>query len=300
MPATKKRWPGGGLLSRDAEAVAGSAALSGIRGLTHPEMIGHFRLGFANRTLGLPAAGKNRKAGADLRGRLQAAGHSAGIGPRALQRLGGDSRSSIAGRATCWACTGARSRRRPARRARRCTCICRGRIAACGTKKALQAASKEIILCESLIDALTFWCAGFRNVTASYGVNGFTDDHRAAFEKHASSACGSLTTATKPARKRRWNSRELLAMGIECFRVLFPKGDGRQRIRAEGDAGGEESRDAAESAQWLGKRSSAGEIENRSAAGARGEEPAQPAAKEENIPSFSARCSCQDWTFPPK
>jgi len=33
-------------------------------------------------------------------------------------------------------------------------------------------ASKEIILCESLIDALTFWCAGFRNVTASYGIEG--------------------------------------------------------------------------------------------------------------------------------
>ena len=45
-------------------------------------------------------------------------------------------------------------------------------------------ASKEIILCESLIDALTFWCAGFRNVTASYGVSGFTEDHRAAFTKH--------------------------------------------------------------------------------------------------------------------
>ena len=28
-------------------------------------------------------------------------------------------------------------------------------------------ASKEIILCESIVDALTFWCAGFRNVTAS-------------------------------------------------------------------------------------------------------------------------------------
>ena len=27
-------------------------------------------------------------------------------------------------------------------------------------------ASKEVILCESLIDALTFWCAGFRNVTS--------------------------------------------------------------------------------------------------------------------------------------
>ena len=45
-------------------------------------------------------------------------------------------------------------------------------------------ASKEIILCEALIDALTFWVAGYRNVTASYGVNGFTADHRAAFERH--------------------------------------------------------------------------------------------------------------------
>ena len=43
---------------------------------------------------------------------------------------------------------------------------------------------REIILCEALIDALTFWCAGFRNVTAAYGVEGFTDDHLAAFKRH--------------------------------------------------------------------------------------------------------------------
>ena len=34
----------------------------------------------------------------------------------------------------------------------------------------------EIILCESIIDAMSFWTHGFRNVTASFGVNGFTDD----------------------------------------------------------------------------------------------------------------------------
>ncbi len=45
------------------------------------------------------------------------------------------------------------------------------------------ACSNEIVLCESRIDALTFWCAGFRHVTASYGVNGFTEDHRAALGK---------------------------------------------------------------------------------------------------------------------
>ena len=31
------------------------------------------------------------------------------------------------------------------------------------------AATDEIILCESIIDALTFWCNGYRNVTTIYG-----------------------------------------------------------------------------------------------------------------------------------
>ena len=38
-------------------------------------------------------------------------------------------------------------------------------------------------LCESLIDAMTFWCAGHRNVTAAYGVEGLTDDHLAIFKR---------------------------------------------------------------------------------------------------------------------
>ena len=43
-------------------------------------------------------------------------------------------------------------------------------------------------------------------------------------------------------------------MGIDCFRVRVPEGHGRQRIRAEGDASGEEPGRAAEYArQWLGK-----------------------------------------------
>lgn len=44
------------------------------RGLTHAEMIGHFKLGFANRTLGYRLPDKNRKAGAEMRGRLQRLG----------------------------------------------------------------------------------------------------------------------------------------------------------------------------------------------------------------------------------
>ena len=86
-------------------------------------------------------------------------------------------------------------------------------------------ASKEIILCEALIDALTFWAAGFRNVTASYGVNGFTADHRAAFEKHGTErvyiAYDRDEAGDKAAAKL---AEELMEMGVECFRVEFPKG----------------------------------------------------------------------------
>ena len=84
--------------------------------------------------------------------------------------------------------------------------------------------SKEIIVCEALIDALTFWVAGYRNVTASYGVNGFTADHRAAFEKYGTErvyiAYDRDEAGNNAAAKL---AEELRQMGIECFRVLFPK-----------------------------------------------------------------------------
>jgi DNA primase len=44
------------------------------RGLDDPELIDHFRLGLANRTLGYRLPQANRRAGAELRGRLQKLG----------------------------------------------------------------------------------------------------------------------------------------------------------------------------------------------------------------------------------
>ena len=144
-------------------------------------------------------------------------------------------------------------------RARRCICICRVRIGACWNEQALEA-SKEIILCESLIDALTFWSAGFRNVTASYGVSGFTEDHRAAF---GSMACASADRL-RPRRSGRQSggraAKELMASigaGACCFRRA-----GRQRVCAEGHAGIAES----------------GLLLNQAEAGQR-----KPAAKEETV-----------------
>ena len=41
--------------------------------------------------------------------------------------------------------------------------------------------NKTIILTESIIDALTFWVNGFRDVTASYGIGGFTRELHKSF-----------------------------------------------------------------------------------------------------------------------
>jgi DNA primase catalytic core len=44
--------------------------------------------------------------------------------------------------------------------------------------------SKSLILTESIIDALTLYNAGFRDVIPCYGVNGLTEDHLNLFERH--------------------------------------------------------------------------------------------------------------------
>ncbi|MGD8910984.1 MAG: toprim domain-containing protein, partial [Chromatiales bacterium] len=86
-------------------------------------------------------------------------------------------------------------------------------------------ASKEIILCESLIDALTFWCAGFRNVTASYGIEGFTADHLKAFKEHNTERvliAYDRDAAGKAAAEKL--AKQLMVEGIDCYRIHFPKG----------------------------------------------------------------------------
>ncbi|MGH7856917.1 MAG: toprim domain-containing protein, partial [Candidatus Binatia bacterium] len=90
--------------------------------------------------------------------------------------------------------------------------------------EALQA-SREIILCEALLDALTFWCAGYRNVTSAYGTEGITPDHWKAFEKYGTErvliAYDRDDAGEKAAEKL---AKELVARGIGAYRIHFPKG----------------------------------------------------------------------------
>jgi DNA primase len=192
------------------------------RGLTDPEMIDHFKLGFANRTLGYRLPDKNRKTGAELRGRLERLGiFRSGTGHEHFN-------GSIV--IPVFDSTGAvvemygRKVTRVLTKGLAYHLYLPGPHKGVWNEEAL-AASKEIILCEALIDALTFWYAGFRNVTASYGVNGFTDDHRDAFKRHGVRDVWIAYDRDEAGDRAAEQLKEELAkLGMGSHRVLFPKG----------------------------------------------------------------------------
>jgi DNA primase catalytic core len=196
------------------------------RGLGSAEMIERFQLGFANRTLGyrLPPAG----AGAEVRSRLQALGivresgheHFNGCVVIPIFDEHGNV-SEIYGRKIT----------RGLRAGTALHLYLPGPHRGVWNREALQA-SQEIILCEALIDALTFWCAGFRNVTSSYGVEGFTDDHLEAFQQHGTERvliaydrddAGEKAAAKLAAKLQAFSPSTGLRTGIGCFRVELPK-----------------------------------------------------------------------------
>jgi DNA primase catalytic core len=191
------------------------------RGLQSSEIIDRFRLGFANRTLGYGLEDKNRVAGAEMRGRLQELGILRKSGH---EQFNGSLVIPVITPAGEVAEMYGRKITAKLREGTPLHLYLKGEHRGVWNEEAL-IASKEIILCEALIDALTFWVAGHRNVTASYGVNGFTADHRAAFAQHGTErvyiAYDNDDAGNKAAAKL---AEELIESGLECFRVEFPKG----------------------------------------------------------------------------
>ena len=96
----------------------------------------------------------------------------------------------------------------------------------------LSGVGEELIVCEAVIDALTFWCAGYRNVTTAYGVEGVTLGLMTAIERMAAAENGTplkrvLIAFDRDEAGERGAAKfaeKLLALGIDCYRIVFPKG----------------------------------------------------------------------------
>lgn len=206
------------------------------RGLNHPELVSHFKLGYAGKHGVGGSAGVlpsvNSKAGRELRDRLASLGvlrestrqdHFRGC--VVVPVIGWSESAQVAQRGRVLQLYGRRAtedRKVP----KNCSkhLYLPSPLVGVWNEQAM-AASSEIILCEALIDAMTFWCAGLRHVVAGYGVNGVSNDLLSALQYHGVKRVliafdrdeagdnGAVRVAA-----------DLLALGIEAWRVQFPQG----------------------------------------------------------------------------
>lgn len=191
------------------------------RGLHSPELIATFRLGYANRSLAYRLPQKNRQAGAELRGRLQALGVLRESGHEHLNGSLVVPLCDAAGQVVQLYGRKINDNLRPGTAYH---LYLPGPQHGVWNLAGIQS-PREIILCEALLDAMTFWVHGWRNVTTAYGVNGVTEELLAAlvaagvrkvyiaFDRDAAGEAGAEKVAS-----------QLNALGIDAFRVLFPKG----------------------------------------------------------------------------
>jgi DNA primase len=225
------------------------------RGLGSMELIEHFRLGYANRTLAYRLAPKQYKAGAEMRtalqrvGILRESGHEHFNGSIVVPLFG----ASADGAPRTVAGAYARKLLDNLRAGTPKHLYLPGPHRGVFNREGLEG-QPEVILCEALIDALTFWAAGFRNVTSCYGVNGMTDELLGALK-----SCGAQRILIAFDRDEAGDrgaeavAKRLTAEGLDCFRLLFPKGMDANAYACTVKPAEKSLGVVIRSAQWLGQ-----------------------------------------------
>jgi DNA primase catalytic core len=188
------------------------------RGIGSEEALAFFKVGFVDRTLGLRLPQANRKDGAVLRERLARLGLLRDTGHEHLRGrivfpvvAESGEIGTVYGRAID---DGGKHERH---------LFLPGPQRGVWNPAALR--SPEVIVTEGIIDALTFWCAGLRNVTTGYSAKTLPEELLdalvaakvarvfIAFDRDKAGEDGAEAVAA-----------QLMARGIECRRVLFPHG----------------------------------------------------------------------------
>jgi DNA primase catalytic core len=189
------------------------------RGLDSDELIGHFQIGFADRSLGLRLPEKNRKEGEALRSRLtqlglwRESGHEHFNGCIVVPLL--DEQGHVV------SFYGRRASRPAATRGELRHLYPPGPHQGLFNRECLQ--QPEIILCEAVLDALTFWVNGFKNVTCLFGTEGFTDELWEAM-KHVQRVRIAYDADDAGERAAQRDTERFQKHGMEVFRVKFPHG----------------------------------------------------------------------------
>jgi DNA primase catalytic core len=239
----------GQVVAHYAAALAGHETAQGFlarRRIDHPEAIETFQVGVADRTLGYRLPSSQVQAGRTLRTRLRDLGlvkasgheHFRGCVTFPVTDAAGDV-GEVYGR-----------RLDPAAQPRHL--YLPGPHRGVWNLGAL-ASTDELIVTESIIDALTLWCAGFRHVSAAYGTGGWTSEHQAAVVEHgvrrvlvAFDADDAGDTGAKAL------AAELASVGVECFRVELPRGTDINEVAVEAKNPTDALGGVLRKASWMG------------------------------------------------
>jgi len=141
------------------------------RGLDNAELIETFKLGYCDRKINIALASRNSAQGKEERTCLKSTGILLDSG---IERFGGSLVVPVLNDGQLLEAYGRKIGSRLSKDAQVHNYL-PGKHAGIWNLDGIKGQA-EIILCESLIDAMTLWAHGFRNVTASYGTNGFTEE----------------------------------------------------------------------------------------------------------------------------
>jgi len=192
-----------------------------MRGLCNDEAIRTFKLGYADRSLGLRLPNGNRHNGNLIRQRLRAlgilrdTGHEFLTGALTVPVPGHDGHTvEIYGRKIA---AQARKGRYPVHQ------YLPGPHGGYWNPEAFK--SPELVLCEAPLDALTLWVNGIRNVSFIYGTNGFTQEIFDAIKEHHVKRVVLAYDADDCGNRAAIKHGERLGKhGIEVRRMRFPLG----------------------------------------------------------------------------
>jgi len=204
----------------------GARAYLASRGLDNDELIDRFQIGVADRSLGLRLPDKNRKEGERLRVRLTQLGlwrtsgheHFNGCITVPLRKCEARAAQATNGPPGGQAVSLYGRRLNP------------GEVKHLYPEGAHQGLlnpeacqSAEVILCEAVLDALTFYANGFTNVTCLYGTQSFTDELWEALKKvqRVKLAYDADDSGERAVQR---DAERFRAHGVEVFQVKFPHG----------------------------------------------------------------------------
>ncbi|MBN2132511.1 MAG: toprim domain-containing protein [Sedimentisphaerales bacterium] len=219
------------------------------RGLYDATALRAFRLGFADRTLGLRLPAMNRKDGSAIRTRLQKlglireSGHEHFNGSVVLPVFDAEGRvAEMYGRKIS----------PKLRKGTPLHLYLPGPHAGIWNVEALH--TPELILCEAPLDALTFWVNGIRNVTFIYGTEGFPDYLFDAILQHRVKSVRLAYDADEAGnRAAKRDAERLSAHGIQVYRVKFPWGMDVNDYAQKVTPAAKSLRVAVDSAEWVGE-----------------------------------------------